>query len=157
MVVILAVVGGVLIIHVILEIIANRYRLWKRYRNQQQSTSVRYVASSKTRSVQVEEGSDEESDAQETSRLIFFDNSKDDITTASHRDHTIQDARVVSQSESHSTMEDGACRDGIESSLTEEMYRGHDDQDSVNDESSRCEVTTTSRVVSDFIIYEHES
>ena len=66
---VLAVVGGVLIIHVLLEVLTNRYKAWRRQRKLLQSAAnnVRYQNSN------IEEGSDEDTEAEETSRLIFFD------------------------------------------------------------------------------------
>ena len=79
MVVILSVVGGVLLIHVALEMIASRYKAWKRQRNLHQSaaTNVRYKAQGRGKG---QGGTDEVEDSEmegihETSRLIFFEES----------------------------------------------------------------------------------
>lgn len=149
-IVILAVVGGVLLVHVILELIMNRYRLWKRYRNQHQSSSnnVRYKNGSRSRSLKIENGSDEDTDAQETSRLIFFDNrhterhedSSNLSTTSAGGDFsTRENSRQRSQSGSHSTTDEG-CGGSIDNaSSTSELYGTLHDQDAgVEVISDRC-------------------
>lgn len=119
-IVILAVVGGVLLVHVILEVLTSRYRQWRRHRNQLQSESnnVKYNTSLRTHSSKMEEGSDEDTDAQETSRLIFFDESARRggdtrlfVQDAVDRDFdTRQESlRLISPTDSHSTMDDGIC------------------------------------------------
>lgn len=70
-VVILAVVGGVLVIHLILELATKQYKLWKRQKSQQDSSKVQFIRRSRA-SKRQEEGSEEDTDAGETSRLIFL-------------------------------------------------------------------------------------
>ena len=81
-VVILAVVGGVLLVHVIMEVLTSRYKVWKRHRNQLQSPSnnVTYSRGSRRRGrSKLEDGSDDEdSDSLETTRLITFGDDTED-------------------------------------------------------------------------------
>ena len=71
---ILAGVGAVLVIHLIFELINNKYKLWTRRQLQRSSSdTVHYINGSHVGEEMVEEGaSDEESDIAETSRLIFM-------------------------------------------------------------------------------------
>ena len=93
-VVILAVIGGVLLLNVFLEVASVRYKAWKRQRSQLQSasTSVRFTRnanSSPTRKMEEAEGSEqdeeEESETGETSRLIFFNDTTKDTRRDSRR------------------------------------------------------------------------
>lgn len=87
--------------HVVLEIVTTRYRLWKRHRNQLQSASNNVAYSRgprRTRGSKVEDGSEgEDSDSLETSRLISFADDRDvrscDLTTPADRDMSFADDR----------------------------------------------------------------
>ena len=74
MVVVLAVVGGVLLIHLLMEFFTKKYKAWKRQKSQQnsQQNSVRYKNVNHSKASIQGEASEDDTDAGETSRLIFL-------------------------------------------------------------------------------------
>ena len=155
MIVILTVVGGVLILHLILEFITKRYKAWKRQRSQldSQANSVRFLRAKKVQ----EEGSEDDSDVGETSRLIvLMEEPSTQPNGSSYADKCGSSTRMsaVSDDGTNSLLaaEEGRSS-GVVRSALETEDRVHDDE-SDSQETSRLisvtDKTQTSPLIASF-------